>query len=138
MRLINKGKGAKLVRPGGESAVPIIEGIITDSNHREHSVNLPNDDIITNLPKDLVVECPAIVNKDGIHAIKLGEYPKGLAALLRIEASVQDLVVEAIIKKSKEIALQALLASPIVDSATQAEEILDEMLRVQGKYIQLE
>ncbi len=138
VRLINKGMGAKLVKPGGESAAPIIEGIITDSNHREHSVNLPNDDIITNLPKDLVVECPAIVNKDGVHAIKLGEYPKGLAALLRIEASVQDLVVEAIIKKSKEIALQALLASPIVDSATQAEEILDEMLKVQGKYIQLE
>ena len=137
-RLIEKGRGASLVKPGDESAAPIIEAIITDSNHREDSVNLPNDDVITNLPRDLVVECPAIVNKDGVNAIKLGEYPKGLAALLRIEASVQDLLVEAIIKKSKEIALQALLASPIVDSATQAENILDEMMEVQGKYFQLE
>ena len=133
-----EGGNIKLVKPGDESAIPIIEGIITDSNHREDSVNLPNNDVITNLPRDLVVECPAIINKDGVNPIKLGEYPKGLAALLRIEASVQDLVVEAILKKSKEIALQALLASPIVDSATQAENILEEMLKVQGKYFQLE
>ena len=62
-RRIDKGKGDKLVNPDGERAIPIIEGILTDDNHKELSVNLPNDDIITNLPKDLVVECPAIVNK---------------------------------------------------------------------------
>ena len=79
-----------------------------------------------------------IINKDGLHAVKLGEYPKGLAGLLRNQASVQDLVVEAILTKSKEVALQALLADPVVDSYNQAEKILNEMLSVQSSYIQLE
>ncbi|MBY9017168.1 MAG: alpha-glucosidase, partial [Candidatus Lokiarchaeota archaeon] len=92
---IERGKGALLVKSDNERAIPIIEGIITDSNHEEDSVNLPNDDVITNIPRDLVVECPAIVTKKGLKAIKLGDYPKGLAALLRNQASVQDLVVEA-------------------------------------------
>lgn len=136
-RQIRKGKGAKIIKPDEESAVPIIEGILTDANYEEPSVNLPNNDVITNLPRDLIVECPAIVNKKGLTPVKLGEYPKGLAALLRTQASVQDLVVEAVITKSREIALQALLADPVIDSYDQAEKILDEMLRLQGEYIQL-
>ena len=115
-RRIEQGKGHKLVRPDGERAIPIIEGILTDSNHEELSVNLPNDGIITNLPHNLVVECPAIVKKDGLHGVSLGDYPKGLAALLNTKASVQDLVVEAILKKSKKIALQEFLADPVINS----------------------
>ena len=137
-RIIKKGQGSRLVKPDSERAIPIIEGILTDSNHDELSVNVPNDDIITNLSNDLVVECPAIVNKTGVHGVKLGEYPKGLASLLRIEGSVQDLVVEAIIKKSKDIALQALLADPNVGSTKKAEAYLDEMLDLQKEVVHLE
>ena len=137
-RTIERGRGHKLVNPDGERAIPIIEGILMDDNHQELSVNLPNDGVITNLPEDLVVECPAIVNKDGLHAIKLGDYPKGLAALLRTQASVQDLVIEAILKKSKKLALQAFLADPVITSTSQAKNILESMLELQKKYIQIE
>jgi alpha-galactosidase len=138
IRLIKRGKGGKLVKLDEERAIPIIEGILSDSNHEEASVNLSNNGVISNLPQDLVVECPAIINKNGINAEVLGEYPKGLAGLLRNQASVQDLVVEAVLSKSKDKALQALLADPVVDSYTQAEKILDEMLRIQYDFIELE
>jgi alpha-galactosidase len=137
-RLIKRGKGARLVKPDEERAIPIIEGILTDSNHVELAVNIPNDGIITNLPEDLVVECPAKISNSGIEGIKLGEYPKGLAGLLRNQASVQDLCVEAVLKKSKRMTLQALLADPVVNSHTQAENILKEMLKQQSNHLQLE
>jgi alpha-galactosidase len=137
-RRIKSGKGEKLVKPDEERAIPIIEGILSDSNHIEASVNLPNDGVISNLPKDLIVECPAIVNKNGLKPIELGGYPKGLTGLLRNQASVQDLVVEAVLTKSRDIALQALLVDPVVNSYTQAEKIMEEMLRIQKKYIDLE
>jgi alpha-galactosidase len=136
-RSIRGGRGGRLVKPDAERAIPIIEGIITDSHHEEASVNLPNEDIITNLPQDLIVECPAIVTKNGLKAIKLGEYPRGLAALLRNQASVQDLVVEAVLKKSKEIAFQALLLDPTIENASKAEEMFEEMLEVNRGYIDL-
>ena len=135
---IKRGKGALLVKSDNERAIPIIEGIITDSNHEEDSVNLPNDDVITNIPRDLVVECPAIVTKKGLKAIKLGDYPKGLAALLRNQASVQDLVVEAILKKSKDIAFQALLLDPTINNASKAEEMFEEMIKINQDYIDLQ
>ena len=137
-QLIERGKGHKIVKPDDEHAIPIIEGILNDSNHIEHSVNIPNDSIFTNLPQDSVVECPAIINKNGVNGIKFGEYPKGLAALLRTQYSVQDLVVEAAITGSKDLALQALLADPVVENYWQAKSILDQMLQVQADYIKLE
>jgi alpha-galactosidase len=137
-REIDKGKGSRLVRAGGERVIPIIEGILNNDNHLEFSVNLPNDGIISNLPEDLVVECPGIVTDKGLEGVKLGEYPRGLAALLNIQAAVQDLVVEAILRKSKQIALQALLADPVITSTSQAKRILDSMLDLQKNKIQIE
>ncbi|MHA2400947.1 MAG: family 4 glycosyl hydrolase [Promethearchaeota archaeon] len=137
-REIDKGKGSRLVRAGGERVIPIIEGILNNDKHLEFSVNLPNDGIISNLPEDLVVECPAIVTDKGLKGVKLGEYPRGLAALLNTQAAVQDLVVEAILTKSKKIALQALLADPVITSTSQAKRILDSMLDLQKNKIQIE
>jgi len=136
-KLIKRGKSTILIVPDEERAIPIIEGILSDTDNKEPSVNIPNDNIITNLPRDLVVECPAIINKNGIHGINLGEYPKGLAALLNTQASVQDLVVEAILTRSKKLALQALLADPVVETYWQAKNILEEMLKLQEKYLQI-
>ncbi len=137
-RRIEKGKGASCVVPDEERAVPIIEGIVTDKNYVEASVNVPNRGVYTNLPEDLVVECPVVVNRQGVKGIAYGAYPKGLAALLRTQASVQDLVVEAILQKSKSLALQALLADPVVETSWQARQILDEMLELQKNYIKIQ
>jgi len=86
-------KGMLMGDPSGERAIPIIEAIIEDSNSYEIAVNIPNDGIIENLPNDLIIECSGIVNKEGIRGIKLGNIPKGIAALLRIESSIQELIV---------------------------------------------
>jgi len=126
------------LKSSGERAIPIIEGIISDSGQYELSVNIPNTDgIIEGLPHDLVIECPATVDKNGYHGVKLKNAPKGIVGLWRNQASVQDLVVEAAITHSKEIALQALLVDPVVDSSTSAERMLEEILKVQSDYIHL-
>jgi len=137
-KYIEKGKGWKVVKSDEESVVPIIDGIINDRNLREPSVNVPNDGIITNITQDAIIECPVMINKDGVHGIKLGDYPEGLAAFLRTQYSIQDLVVEAILKKSKDLALQALLVDPVIESTWQAKKILEEMLNLQQDYIQIE
>jgi len=54
----------------GESAIPIIEAIVTNNRIYDSSVNIPNEGIITNLPQDLVVEVPAWVDGSGVHGVK--------------------------------------------------------------------
>ena len=131
-------RGYKVVEPYNERAVPIIEGIVSDDGHRELSVNLPNDGIITNLPEDLVIECPATVDKNGVHGIPLGEYPEPLVDLLRKEATVQDLVVKAILNRSRDYAIQALQADDNFPRKHLIEPFLDEMLEIQKEWVHLE
>lgn len=137
-RIVENKKPAKLwLRPSGERVIPIIEGIVTDSKQHELSVNIPNEGIIENLPQDIVVECPAIVDKNGVHGIKVGKMPTGLAGLMRNQATVQDLTAEAAIWGSKQKALEALLADPTVDSVDSAQKMLDEILQLQKEYLKL-
>jgi len=137
-RIIEKGRGARIVKPDDEAAIPIIEGILTDSNYIEPSVNIPNDGIITNLSQDLVVECPAVINETGLHGIELGEYPKELLSYMRTQISIMDLVLEAIFQESKDLALKAILAEPLIQTYGQAESILHDLLELEEKYIQIE
>lgn len=115
--------------------VPIMEGILTDSHHEELAVNISNDGLIDNLPRDLVVEVPAIVDQDGVHGVKLGALPRGFAGLLYNQVAVHDLTAEAVLTGSREIALQALLVDPVVDSVRAAEQVLDTMLQLQARYL---
>ena len=91
--------------------------------------------MIANLPEDLVIEISAQVNKQGVHGVKMGELSKNIAALLRIEASIQDLCVDAALKSSKELALACLATDQNVGSFEMAENIFNEMSYLQKKYL---
>ncbi|NHJ87318.1 MAG: alpha-glucosidase [Asgard group archaeon] len=138
-RKIQRNNAYKLVKQDPERAVPIIEGIVSDSNHHELSVNLPNTKIIPNLPEDLVIECPAIVNKEGVQGIPLGEnYPEPLVDLLKAEAAVQDLNIKTILHKSRDYAKQTLQMDSNFPRKHQADNFLDEMLEIQKEWVKLE
>ena len=121
--------------PTGERAIPIIEAIVQDSNSYEVAVNIPNDGLIDNLPRDQIVEVPITVNKEGVHGVKIGKLDEGIAALLRIEASVQDVCVDAILNKSKEQAINALAIDPNVGSFEKAEAMFNEMMELQKAHL---
>jgi alpha-galactosidase len=116
--------------------IPIIEGILSDSGHEEPAVNIMNEGFINNLPKDMVVEAPAVIDRTGIHGVNLGDLPRGIAGLMCNQIATNDLTAEAAITGSKEAALQALLLDPIVDSLVKAEELLDAMIRLQKPFLE--
>jgi alpha-galactosidase len=128
-------KGILIKVPSSERAIPIIEEIIEDKKTHEIAVNIPNKGIIENLPQDLVIECSGIADKDGVHGIKLGNIPKNIAALLRIEASIQDVCVEAVLKESKDLAIACIAMDVNCGSFEMAENIYNEMMKLQGEYL---
>ncbi|MFX1501200.1 MAG: hypothetical protein ACFFDH_09600 [Promethearchaeota archaeon] len=128
-------KGILNEKPSIERAVPIIEAIINDENSYEVAVNIPNDNIVKNLPQDLILECSAVVDKNGVHGVNSINLPKNLAALLRIEATIQDLCVEAVLKESKEIAMASLAIDPNVGSFKKAEAIFNELFEMQKSFL---
>ena len=78
---------------------------------------------------------PAKLDKTGVHGIKLNNYPKGFGNLLNSQVGVIEMTTEAILKKSKHDAYLALLADPVVDNATSAEKLLNNMIETQKEFL---
>jgi alpha-galactosidase len=121
--------------PSGEKGANVISGILHNKKEFIESGVVYNQGVIPNLPADLAVEAPVVVDAAGIHPVSLGPLPDGIARLLHMQASVQQLAVEAAMRASKELALQALLIDPVINSTSAAEKILDELWEVNKPYI---
>ncbi len=119
-----------------ELAVPIICDIEFDRGRRELSVNVPNQGpAVSNLPEDMIVEVPAMVDAKGVHPVEVGPLPEAIAAICRHQGSIQNLLVEAYRHRCKKLLLQALIIDPVVDSADRAEQMMEDMLRLQAGYL---
>ena len=121
--------------PSGERGAAAIGGILHDKKRVLESGIVPNRGAIPNLPADASVEVPVLVDAAGVHPISLGPLPDAIAKLLHTQVNVQQLAVEAAVHASKEIALQALLIDPVVNSASAAVKLLDELWEVNRPYI---
>ena len=125
-----------VLAPSGESVTPIICDIELGRQREHPAVNVLNDaGYIDNLPRDDVVEVPCRVDGDGIHAVKVGSIPRALETFLRPQFEIIRLVTEAYRTGDRKHLLQALLLDPIVDSARQAEKMLDQMLELQSEFL---
>jgi len=121
--------------PSGERGAAAIGGIIHNKKRVLESGILFNRGAIANLPPDAAVEVPVMADAAGIHPISLGPLPDPIAKLLATQVNVQQLAVDAAVHASKEIALQALLIDPVINSAAAAVKLLDELWEVNRPYI---
>jgi len=121
--------------PSGERGVSVIAGILHNQKRIIEAGVVYNQGVIPNLPHDLAVEVPVLVDSAGIHPVSLGPLPDPIAKLLHIQASVQQLAVEAAVHASKELALEALLIDPVLNSSVAAVKLLDELWEINKPYI---
>jgi len=121
--------------PSGERGAAAIGGIIHNKKRVLESGIVFNRGVIPNLPPDAAVEVPVLADAAGIHPISLGPLPDPIAKLLTTQVNVQQLAVDAAVHASKETALQALLIDPVINSASAAVKLLDELWEVNRPYI---
>jgi alpha-galactosidase len=123
-----------MLKPSGEKAFEIIKAIEYDINENLISANIPNDGYITNLSQDSIVEVPAIVNSTGVKGIKMGDLPRGIAAMCMNQINIQHLVVDAGATGKKDMIQQALLIDPCINSAKAAMGIYSELMKINKDY----
>ena len=100
--------------------------------------NIPNDDLIDNLPAGCCVEVPCLVDANGIQPIKVGSLPPQLAALNRTNINVQELIVEAALTGSREAVYHAVMLDPLtaaVCTLPQIHELVDKMLAAEAQWL---
>jgi alpha-galactosidase len=104
-----------------EYGADIIEAIECGRPASIHG-NVLNNGSIENLPQGCVeVECH--VDRDGIKTLHFGALPEQLAALNRSHMAVHELVVEALMERSKQKAKYAFMLDPLTAAVCSLEEI---------------
>jgi len=115
----------------------IIEALETGRTYRGH-FNVMNNDCITNLPRECVVEVPGYVDANGISIPAVGDLPLGCAAICAQSVWVQKLAVEAAVKGDIKLLRQAMLMDPLTGAVLTPAEVLqmtDEMLIAQEAWL---
>lgn len=118
-----------------EGAVELIKAIGKDEIYYDEAVNIPNGGSISWLPEDTIVEVPAMVDGSGIRGLQIDNLPLPIAELMRREANLVELVVDAAVTGDKQLALQALLLDPMIDDIDRARAILDDYLQSFAPYL---
>ena len=119
------------IRPSGELAIPIVEGVFCGEPRDLDAVNVPNRGYVPGLPEGAVVETPARADGEGLHPTPMPRLPEGVLGLLHPQTSINRLLVEAFEERSKHKLLQALLLEPTCHSYRAAVNLIDEMCALQ-------
>ena len=115
-------EGTALSQRSVEYCSYILEAHETDAPFRLNG-NVRNDGYITNLPAGCCVEVPMLVDRHGLHPLRVGDLPAGCAALNQSNITVQSLAVEAALAGDPELAMQAIAMDPLTGACCTLREV---------------
>ena len=123
------------IEPSGEVSMDIIEAIITKQRNEVTSVNMMNNGLVPNLPENMVIEVSAYADGEGIHGKQMKPLPEAIAAMIRTQASIHQLVIDAYVEKSRNKLLQAVLLDPTMSSYYNAVNAVNEICELQKEIL---
>ena len=95
--------------------------------------NVRNTGLITNLPADICVEVPCLVDRTGVNPVHVGNVPPQCAALNRTFANVCDLTVRAVLDGRRDHVHHAAMLDPNTAATLtldQIDALVEELLEV--------
>ncbi len=125
-----------------EYASWIIEAREKDSPFRIHGNVMNNHggsgQLITNLPADSCVEVACMVDGNGVNPTRYGALPRQMANVCATNLGMFDLGAQAVIERSKEAAIHALMLDPLsaaVCTPSQIRAMTLELFEAEKAYL---
>ncbi|HPT77577.1 MAG TPA: glycoside hydrolase [Candidatus Atribacteria bacterium] len=101
----------------------------------EIAVNVQNKGAVQGMDDDDVVEISCIVDKDGLHRAKVDKVPGSSLLLMKTIKRYEKLTIEACMHKSRDLAIEALMIHPLVNSYSIARDLFDDYQRAHSRYL---
>ena len=131
-------KPPQLAKRGGarysDAACCLIDSIYNNKKDIQ-TVNVLNNGANTDLPDNASIERNCVIDAGGAHPLHIGRTPLKIRGLLQNVKAYEQLTIEAAVNGDYDCALQALTIHPLVDSATVAKQILDDILANNKEYL---
>jgi 6-phospho-beta-glucosidase len=101
---------------------------ISHNTGERRIVQVLNEGAIDGLPDDASVEVSCVLDRTGAHPIRMGEMPLPIRGLIQAVKAYESLTVQAAVEGSSRLALQALMAHPMVPSWEVARPLWADLL----------
>jgi len=85
--------------------------------------NVPNTDLVTNLPRGACVEVPVVVDRAGFHPIHVGALPPECALLTQLSAGIEELAIQGALTGDPIAIYRAIVHDPLTASVLSLAEI---------------
>jgi 6-phospho-beta-glucosidase len=121
---------------GGYSEVAFAAMLAIHYNRGERQVvQVLNGGAVDGIPGNASMELPCLVDAQGAHPIRMGEIPLGIRGLIQAVKAYESLTVEAAVQGSRRLAMQALMANPLVPSWDVARPLLKKLLEANRPWL---
>lgn len=100
-----------------------------------HVVNTAHRGAVRGWPEDWVLEMPCRVDRQGIHPLPAEPLPPTCFGLLAQVKSYELLTAKAAVSGDRKAAYEALLVNPLGPEADQVQEVLDDLLETNRRYL---
>lgn len=117
-----------------EVAVDVMDALFND-RHEVWPGNVPNRGGIADLPDDLVVEVPCLVNCQGAQPLAGYRLPPPVRGLVGALGEYQHLAAHAAWDGDRQQAIQALVSNPLVRRLPLARTLYDELSAAHRAYL---
>lgn len=117
--------------PDGEGYAGVALGIIAALSGGpgiRSGLNVVNNGAISDLRPDDVVEVSCRIDSKGIHPVPFGPLPERQSNLVQSVKNYERLTVEAIATRNRKLAVEALVAHPLVQSYSRAKPLVNDYL----------
>ena len=98
-------------------------------------VDVRNEGATPGLPDDAVVEVSATIDRDGAHPLPVAPLDPDMLDLVERAKAYERLAIRAAITGDRSIALDALVANPLVGDASVAGPLLDALLEANRQHL---
>ena len=85
--------------------------------------NVPNSNLITNLPEGACVEVPVYVDKAGFHPLHVGALPPECALLTQLSSGIEEMAITAALTGDPVMVYRAICHDPLTASVLSLAEI---------------
>jgi alpha-galactosidase len=100
--------------------------------------NVPNKNLVTNLPQEACVEVPVWASRKGFEAVHVGALPAQCAALTSLTAQIEEMAVEAALTGNPRLVFQAIAYDPLTSailSLAEIKQMVEQMLAQNKDYL---
>ena len=101
--------------------------------------NVPNRQLVSNLPEQACVEVPVLVDRSGFHPIRVGALPPECALLTQLSAGIEELAIQGSLTGDPTLVYRAICHDPLTAAVLSLAEIrrmTNELYAVHRDYLQ--